>query len=242
MWKGVICVPAVVILRAVVEYAVEARRRKVVETKKEKFYKGCALCNESSCSERCFECTEPDIIKEDWIHTLGFYFARFKKEHKTSAWSQAILKAKKHFIPVIDSFGKTMAHYMDTELAGIKPYLITNVPAYTTQLLAYSVFANLKNRKWVDLKQLLIQTKMKAKKQHRCKSDSQRKKNIQGVYAVQDAGLVEGRNIILLDDVVTSGATVKECAKRLFEAGARTVVGIALAKTVRMTPLVSSLN
>jgi len=193
----------------------------------------------------------PDITKEDWIHTLGFYFAKFKKEHNTSVWSRAILKAKKHFIPVISSFGKICAHYMDTELAEIKPYLITNVPGYyskphidpsATQLLAYSAYINLKSRKWVNIKKVLIQTRMKVKKQHYCKNDLQRKRNIQGVYAVQNADMVEGKNIVLLDDVVTSGATMGECAKRLFEAGARVVVGIALAKTFRMIPLTTSLN
>ena len=240
-----------VILRAVAEYAEEKKKLERNLDMKKKFYKGCAVCRESFCPERCFECAEPEITKEDWIHTLGLYFARFKKEHKTSAWSQAILKAKKHFMPIVSSFGKIVAHYMDAELADMKPYLITNVPidysepyfkTSATHLLAYSAYINLKNRKWIDVKQLLIQTRMKAKKQHVCKNDTQRKRNIQGVYAVQNADMVEGKNIILLDDVVTSGATMKECAKRLFEAGARTVIGLALAKTVRMTPLVSLLN
>jgi len=215
------------------------------------FYKDCGICRENFCPEECFKCAEPEITKEGWVHILGLYFAIFKKEHKTSAWSQAILKAKKHFMPIVSSFGKIVAHYMETELANMKPYFITNVPAdysepyfktSATHLLAYSAYINLKNRKWVDVKQLLIQTRTKAIKQHRCKNDAQRRKNIQGIYAVQDANIVKGKNIILLDDVITSGSTMKECAKKLFEAGARTVIGIALAKTVRMTPVDFCLN
>jgi len=131
----------------------------------------------------------------------------------------------------------------------MKPYLITNVPTYPsevpslfgdyelglTRFLAYSIFANLKDRKWVCVEQLLVQTGKKSRKQHRCKTDAQRKRNIRGIYAVREPGKVEGRNIILLDDVITSGATMRECTTVLFEAGARTVVGVALAKTFRMT-------
>jgi hypoxanthine-guanine phosphoribosyltransferase len=43
---------------------------------------------------------------------------------------------------------------------------------------------------------------------------------------------VEGRHVILVDDVLTSGATMRECARVLREAGARSVTGIALARTV----------
>lgn len=214
----------------------------------QKFYEGCAVCafRQEGCSERCFDCAKPDIKKEGWMHSLGFYFSRSREEHRNSKWSQGIIKAKKRFMPVISSFGKIAAYYMDKELAEMKPYLITNVPAYRTsqyvsdfetsamQFLAHLVFANLEDRKWVDVKQLLIQTQKKAIKQHCCRTDAQRRRNIKGIYAVKEPGKVKGRNIILLDDVITSGATMRECAAALFEAGAKEVIGVVLAKTFRM--------
>ena len=207
------------------------------------FHEGCLVCafrEKDSCPERCFECAQPDVRREAGIHSLGFYFPRFREGYKTSKWSQAVIKAKKKSLPVISSFGKIVAHYLDGGLAELKPYLITNVPAYPsevpslfsdyepglTRLLAFSVFANLKDRKWVCLEQLLVQTKPKTRKQHHCKTDAQRRGNIQGIYFVQQPDKVQGRNIILLDDVITSGATMRECADELFEAGARTVVGV----------------
>ena len=215
----------------------------------QKFYEGC-FCDKS-CPERCFDCARPDIIKEKWIHSLGFYHPRFRPEYKKSKWSQAILKAKKKSMAVILSFGRITAWYMDKRLAGMKPYLITNVPAFRsdemysfrnfetclTQLLAWAVFANLKNKKWVDKKQVLVQTREKATKQRYCNTDVQRKKNIAGIYTVPEPSLVEGKNVILLDDVVTSGATMRGCANELFEAGAKAVVGLALARTFRINTL-----
>ena len=47
--------------------------------------------------------------------------------------------------------------------------------------------------------------------------------NVSGVYAVRDSSLVKGKTILLVDDIVTSGSTSKECCKVLFENGAKEV-------------------
>ncbi len=57
-----------------------------------------------------------------------------------------------------------------------------------------------------------------------------RRDNLRGVFAVRDAGAVAGRAVILVDDVVTTGATLAACAHALLAAGATTVVGCALAR------------
>ena len=80
---------------------------------------------------------------------------------------------------------------------------------------------------------MLIQTKQKLRKQQSCRTDAQRAGNIKGIYAVRNYESVKGRNIILLDDVVTSGATMKECAATLLKAGAKEVIGLTLARTFR---------
>jgi len=53
------------------------------------------------------------------------------------------------------------------------------------------------------------------------------------VFAVSYPGKVKGKNVILLDDVVTSGATMKECAEVLYESGVANVIGLTLARTFR---------
>ena len=54
--------------------------------------------------------------------------------------------------------------------------------------------------------------------------------NIAGSFAVVSPRAVCGRNIILLDDVVTSGATMLEAARVLRAAGARNILALAAAK------------
>ena len=56
-----------------------------------------------------------------------------------------------------------------------------------------------------------------------------RRKNVEDAFAVREGHNFEGRNICLIDDVKTTGATLNECAKVLKEAGANKVFAFVLA-------------
>jgi len=58
----------------------------------------------------------------------------------------------------------------------------------------------------------------------------ERKANVAGAFALRSGAKVEGQTIVLIDDVLTSGATADACAKLLFAAGARAVYVVALAR------------
>jgi len=61
---------------------------------------------------------------------------------------------------------------------------------------------------------------------------SQRKRaaNVKGAFAVTERGRIEGRKILLVDDVYTTGSTVKECAATLMKNGAQEVAVLTLAR------------
>ena len=61
---------------------------------------------------------------------------------------------------------------------------------------------------------------------------SQRKDNIKGAFGVQRSRVVEGRAVLVVDDVYTTGATVNECARLLLQAGAENVDVLTLARAV----------
>lgn len=63
-------------------------------------------------------------------------------------------------------------------------------------------------------------------------SRKERQKNIKGAFFVEHPERVEGRKILLVDDVYTTGATVNECARVLTEAGADLVDVLTLARAV----------
>ncbi|MCE9549153.1 hypothetical protein K8Q98_02020 [Candidatus Nomurabacteria bacterium] len=82
------------------------------------------------------------------------------------------------------------------------------------------------------LKEVLIKptnTLHQAKIENRAK----RMKNIIGSFAIKDGGgnleLIKNRNIMLIDDVTTTGATLSEAKKVLKQAGAKKIIAFTLA-------------
>lgn len=59
---------------------------------------------------------------------------------------------------------------------------------------------------------------------------AERERNVVRAYAVRRAERVRGRTLILVDDVTTTGATLRECARELKAAGAKEVRAVTLAQ------------
>lgn len=62
-------------------------------------------------------------------------------------------------------------------------------------------------------------------------ADDERRSNVKDIFKIKSTGerLMIGRSILLVDDVVTSGATIAEAARALIDHGAARVTGICLA-------------
>ena len=59
--------------------------------------------------------------------------------------------------------------------------------------------------------------------QSRLKDPAARRANVLGVYRIFDGVDVKGKRVLLLDDILTTGATAGECARVLLSAGAKEV-------------------
>lgn len=80
----------------------------------------------------------------------------------------------------------------------------------------------------------MLQRVLYTKPQMRMKRQ-ERLKNVKRAFAVPDAAhnMLQQKTVVLVDDVVTTGATANACAKALKRAGAKEVRVLALARTVR---------
>ena len=121
--------------------------------------------------------------------------------------------------------------------------LVVPVPLHRWRLLARrfnqaAVLAGLMAREAnvVAVPDLLVRTR-RTPPQTRL-SGTARRRNVRGAFAVRPsrAHLVAGRSILLVDDVLTTGATVSACARALRKAGAARVDVATLARVVPGRP------
>ncbi len=66
--------------------------------------------------------------------------------------------------------------------------------------------------------------------QSQTREDEARRANVQGAYRLRPNLNLEGKRIVLVDDVATSGATLAECASALRQAGAGSIAGLTFAR------------
>ena len=63
-------------------------------------------------------------------------------------------------------------------------------------------------------------------------SGDERRKNLKGAFRTVDPTHIRGRAVVLIDDVMTTGATLEECSEALYAGGAYKVIPFVLAKAL----------
>lgn len=132
------------------------------------------------------------------------------------------------------TFGRLLADCIRANLRG-QYDLISWVPLSRERLRerGYDQAMLLAQAAALELQDVAVSTLDKvrnAEKQSGVGSAEKRRANISGAYRVADAELIQGRRILLIDDIVTTGATLSECARTLLEGGASEVVCATVAR------------
>jgi ComF family protein len=78
---------------------------------------------------------------------------------------------------------------------------------------------------------LLVRTRPRPDK--RLLSFDERWASVRGAFATRPGTQVDNRRVLLVDDVLTTGATLDACARALREAGAKSVIGLTVARALR---------
>ncbi len=199
-----------------------------------KFY--CPLCEARTADGKlCFSCNL--IINNTKIN---FYLDRLLYPFAYQDFKiQKIIKAFKYrFIKDMEiPLGRLMANYLEKvkKQIDLNGSILIPVPLHKrklnqrgynqSELIARQISKSLNFERINDC---LI--KNKTTKDQAGLENKERIKNIKGAFVCRKPELVSGKNILLVDDVYTTGATMAECAKILKEAGAKEVIGLAIAR------------
>jgi competence protein ComFC len=84
---------------------------------------------------------------------------------------------------------------------------------------------------------LLMRTRPRPNKQ--VLSLEERWESVRGAFATRLGSQVDNKRVLLVDDVMTTGATLDACARALLESGAKSVIGLTVARAAR-NPLPTS--
>lgn len=110
---------------------------------------------------------------------------------------------------------------------------ITSVPLSTRRKFerGYNqseiISKNISRELSIPYKNVIVKVK-KNKIQHTLSFDK-RIENVKGAYLAKNLDIINGSNILLCDDVITTGSTLAECAKVLFDANAKSVMCVTFA-------------
>ena len=132
--------------------------------------------------------------------------------------------------------GKLLASAMKDWLPDLNNYLLMPVPLHPRRLRERGFNQSLllarqvASRLGAELDYLSLRRVRYTKPQTGLKGDD-RRKNVRRAFSCTNHSPLKERNVILVDDVTTTGNTLNECARALKRSGAKYVYGIALART-----------
>ncbi len=158
------------------------------------------------------------------------YFDKGYSAYVYADFSAAIVNRLKNGARYLSNFlGEKMSEYLLSRDVACSEFLVVSVPSTQEKYrergynqaeeLAKTVAENL--GLFCD-KDVLLKTRETAKQKEM--SGKERRENVEGAYRVHKRKAVRDRRVLLIDDIMTTGATGNECARILKNAGASEVV------------------
>lgn len=173
----------------------------------------------------CLRCRS-GLLGFDYVYSYGFF--------------DGVLRSMIHDLkytrvrPLGNYLGELMARAIPLDLAidAIAP-----VPIHWTRLInrGYNQ-AELLSRPLAERMQIPIVAALRRRRITKSQVSltlSQRRMNLAGAFLIRDRSLVANKRILLVDDVLTTGATIGYCSRLLRDAGARSVTVLTLARVDR---------
>ena len=165
----------------------------------------------------------------------GRYYSKkhYPAQHATDQLSQDIIANKKGEAFASERIAKRMAK--DIQAKDWDFELIIPVPNYKTDskynvkapLLARNLSDNISIPNKNDVLERITNSS------RRYFGVTQRREAAKKDYRINDYSQIKDRNVLLIDDIITSGATTENCRDLLYENGAKIVYAFCAARTLR---------
>lgn len=198
---------------------------------------GCQIRNDilcPSCTSK-IQCVERETEKDIW--------AVF--DYRDPLIKKAIWELKYHHKRYLgQKLGKLLYESLIEEVSDLK----TNVPGRSILVIPVPISIKKKKKRGYnqaltiargfcrsahpqifELNNNIIFKKIETIPQAKITNRSRRLQNVRGVFGIKNKESVKGRTIIIIDDVTTTGGTINEVIKILKKAGAKKIVGFAIA-------------
>ena len=200
----------------------------------------CPFCEkllEKSSDGYCPECQKelPWLLGESGVQSAPFFSKCVSPLRYQDAVRDSIRRYKfRGRTGYAKVYGELMRQCVEEHLKG-KYDLITWVPLskkrYRSRGYDQSYLLAKEVAKQLDMPLVSALKKVRdTPAQSGIQESSARRANVLGAYIFLDKSLIEGKRVLLVDDVITSSSTLSECACMLRTGGARNIVCATLAR------------
>ena len=185
----------------------------------------CILCGEEYADGLCYKCKSTITYCKAEENSIGYYkgalkdlILNFKFKSRFDAGEELVKLLEEKAIGYIDN--EAIITYIPISRESLKDRGFNQCEYLAKELAIRNNYNTLNTLK-----------RIKDNKIQKTLNREERLKNIQGVFEVIDKELIKNKKFILLDDVITTGATIHEAERVLKEAGASEIKLLTLAKT-----------
>jgi ComF family protein len=156
----------------------------------------------------------------------------FEKDKELQDIIHALKYDKKFHFGIF--LGKSLGEHFKSQFQNWNINLIIPIPLHHLKKAersfnqSYYIAKGISSRTTIAVKANAIK-RMRFTQSQTTKTLKEREDNVEGAFKVRKPEIVKGKNILLVDDVMTTGATINECGKVLLEAGANRIYAATVA-------------
>lgn len=200
------------------------------------------ICPECALEAEKCRCMPPLLKKEKVVSLRRLFFYSKRKEREPQ--NRLIYYLKRNKSRRVNSFiASELAPIIRAELGKLQinePPLIVGVPRSRSAMNEFGfdqsqmLCAALADSLFLEYHCYL--KRRRGGKPQKSLTAGERRKNIKDLIYVlpDDVEAIRGKNVVLIDDIVTTGATMSACAHVLKECGAKNLLCIAIASDIKM--------